>query len=1013
MSNIFDPNRKLKFLRKNLRNTVTMLEAMSRPLSGQSERKAENLPIILVLGAHRSGTSFLTQIMSVLGFDLGKTLMLPSYDNPRGFWENELIVGIHDGIFRAFGKDWTTAPAMDEDWLNSDAARDAAYSILEIIEADFNGRNPVLIKDPRLSVLHPLWDRIAEQLNRPLIKVTILRSPESIAASVRRRNGMDVGDARLMTLQYLRHASESLDKNSDMLIYEHLVKMDGGTLYNTIVETLGMEIGNRNPNIINQIERIKGVNLNHQSFNSKIQKSYLELIDIESPQISVADVIPYLKDCLDIPNLVNRQKNHANKSSLLPIEEKAVTVAIPEIQYQALIQDSVKNSNLQDKLIGLEERLERGDKEKPKVAVITSDLGQEAAERAANLCDILDRDWTVELVGPLWDETGGKILPSIANSDRVTRSFNCVSLKDFYPIIQAFAETNNYDMVVVCNPRAPSLALGGLIKKYSNCPLILDVDGIEAAADDEDIHISEADIKKNLVEAFERPYGEMATQYCRKLIGEADSLTVSNVALCKEFGGHLVRHARDEEMFNPLHYDRATARKKLGLTDKDFALMFMGSAPEYMGLSKLSEAMNEMGKKSVFTLNILGPIEDDQLRGTVDGLSNARLNFFPDPDFSELCTHLIASDAIALLMDTDSEEEKFHFPALISDGLSFGLPIITTEVPAIYDLEERKLVRVIHADYISETLEELYEKRAETGSLRIREQIRTGFEDELGFGVNRQRLRNSIARASKLSGELPEGLERLLGHLNTAYLNLSDKKSVRASGPIKNKVDMVVFGDPFATGDNTDHAKHIFDHLISQNKIGRILKFDAPIDLKSLAKALESPEKSAGTLAARAIDNKFGLNDSKRCFVRSFIWSEDFRNSSLIDGTSLDVFPAYVREQLELFSIEPERAIIWMSPTTKFGFSQIVKEFKFRNTVYEITDDNGPDEAVTSQQALEQIYQSHLPMSDVVVTGQEHNVETYLPLCGEIHWIPVTDENWTEDIAIAMADVLEASPPET
>lgn len=182
-------------------------------------------PILLVIGPHRSGTSVLTQMLSTMGFDLGRTLMPPSFDNPRGFWENEKIVDRHDQLLSDLGRDWSTAGALPEGWIDSDAARSALTDICDILNSDFNDHDPSLIKDPRLCSLAPLWDAVGERLSRPIHKVLITRQPDHIGQSIARRDGVSEKTGTAITLSYLEQATAlPWSEGTQALSYEALMK---------------------------------------------------------------------------------------------------------------------------------------------------------------------------------------------------------------------------------------------------------------------------------------------------------------------------------------------------------------------------------------------------------------------------------------------------------------------------------------------------------------------------------------------------------------------------------------------------------------------------------------------------------------------------------------------------------------------------------------------------------------------------------------------------------------------
>lgn len=642
---------------------------------------------------------------------------------------------------------------------------------------------------------------------------------------------------------------------------------------------------------------------------------------------------------------------------------------------------------------------------KGRAAIVCWDLSHNPAGRAIVLYDLLARDWDVELIGPVWSQFGGKVWTPIAKSNRKIRSFNCESLTDFLPAAQAFAETNPYDLVVVSKPRAPSLALGAMLKKFHGSPMVLDVDDLELSFADSQDPVTEAEIKKNLTEAFEIPFESLSTRYCDKLIGEADSVTVSNIALRGRYGGHIVRHARNENIFDPSLYDRDETRQKLGLKKNDFALMFVGTPRPHKGIYDIAEALHEMNDKR-FVLNIVGDINYPGMQARLEELSNARINFYPNCDFRSLPAYMAAADAIPLMQDTENEIAQWQIPAKISDGMAFGLPIITTEVPPIFDLEQQNLVTVIHKDYFAETLLDLYEARKEKTHSKTQARIRAGFEDELGFRVNRQRLQNAIVRASKADPQLPRAFETLLEHMRAAFLKLERKTKIKPSPALKGKPDLVMFWKQNDSGIYGRRSDMIMKHLLEANRFGRILQFDSPINLEDLSKMVEradGPLHPAALTVTQAYRNKLGLNDTKRHFLRTFIWSDTFRNSEIIEGTSMNVYPTYVEEQMSLLKFDPENTIAWVCPVVQ-DFPRIIKQIPFQHIVCDIIDDQRAfDLSQTERRLVEENYEAILPVSDVVMTNCQPNVDSFAPLTKTIHFVPNGTEIPPDDLPMPEA----------
>lgn len=635
--------------------------------------------------------------------------------------------------------------------------------------------------------------------------------------------------------------------------------------------------------------------------------------------------------------------------------------------------------------------LSKDDKaKKGRAAIICWDLCHNPAGRAIVLYDLLASDWDVELVGPVWSQFGGKIWSPIAKSGRKVRTIPCETLQEFYPAAQGFAETNPYDLVIISKPRAPALALGAMIKKYHECPMVLDVDDLELSFADSLDPVSEAEIKKNLTEAFKVPFESLATRYCDKLIAEADSLTVSNITLRERYGGHIVRHARDENIFDPVHYDRDLARKKLGLKKNDFALMFVGTPRPHKGIYDIAEALHEMNDKR-FVLNIVGNINYPGMQDRLEELDQARINFYPDCDFRSLPAYMAAADAIPLLQDVHSEITQWQIPAKISDGMAFGLPIIMTEVPPIFDLEQQNLVTVIHKDFFAETLLELYAARKDKSFSKFQNRIRAGFEDELGFRVNRQRLQNAIMRASKADAKLAKPFQTLLDHMRAAFLKLDGNSKIRPAPAKEGKPDLVMFWKQNDSGIYGRRSDMLMKHLLESGRFGRVLQFDAPINLEDLTKQAaraDTPLHPGALTMTHAYRNKMGLNDTRRHFFRTFVWSNTFRKSEMTDGTSLDVYPSYVREQMELLHFDPVNTLAWVCPVVP-DFPRIAKDIKFKHIICDIIDDQRAFDLTQSERRqVEDNYQTILPMADLVMTNCQPNVETFAPLARTIHFVP-------------------------
>lgn len=158
---------------------------------------------LVVLGMHRSGTSSVAGALSMLGAAAPRTLMAPGEDNPRGFWESEVLMGVNDRLLAAGGSDW-------RDWRRlSDAAMvDArrAEDARAALAAEFQGKDLIVLKDPRICRLFPFWRGVLEASGYGVRVISPVRDPREVAASLMARNAMS-RDAALRL--WLRHVLEA------------------------------------------------------------------------------------------------------------------------------------------------------------------------------------------------------------------------------------------------------------------------------------------------------------------------------------------------------------------------------------------------------------------------------------------------------------------------------------------------------------------------------------------------------------------------------------------------------------------------------------------------------------------------------------------------------------------------------------------------------------------------------------------------------------------------------------
>lgn len=153
---------------------------------------------------HRSGTSSVTGALARLGAASPRTLMAPAEDNPRGFWESPIVAAFNDRVLAAGGSAWNDWRAFDPPW--GDRREAAVAEGVALLNAEFGGAASIVLKDPRICRLFPLWEEILERAGYRALVISPLRDPAEAAASLSTRNGLST-EAGLRL--WLRHVLEA------------------------------------------------------------------------------------------------------------------------------------------------------------------------------------------------------------------------------------------------------------------------------------------------------------------------------------------------------------------------------------------------------------------------------------------------------------------------------------------------------------------------------------------------------------------------------------------------------------------------------------------------------------------------------------------------------------------------------------------------------------------------------------------------------------------------------------
>lgn len=171
---------------------------------------------ILVAGMHRSGTSVITRLFNLLGASLSENLLPASRGNELGHWESAEAVELHERMLRSAGSKWDSVFGIEPSWFQSPEAAELSDALAGFVRSDFDNAPIFAVKDPRLALFIPVWQRALGELGIEPRFVLPFRHPLEVAWSLATRqahfepDGMwPTGRGTLLWLRYVLAAERA------------------------------------------------------------------------------------------------------------------------------------------------------------------------------------------------------------------------------------------------------------------------------------------------------------------------------------------------------------------------------------------------------------------------------------------------------------------------------------------------------------------------------------------------------------------------------------------------------------------------------------------------------------------------------------------------------------------------------------------------------------------------------------------------------------------------------------
>ena len=314
--------------------------------------------LIYIAGMHRSGTSATSRVLNLLGASLGdeNRLMPAAADNPRGFWESLDVNRTNERLLGVFRGSWDHPPVLEPGWEHDESMAPWREEIGQTLSALTKPEAPAYaVKDPRLSLLLPLWQSV-----QPARRVVLpLREPIAVCQSLQRRNAILPERGAYL---WLRYVTETLTNSQQPLpvIYRRLI--DDADV---VCEGLAAELGLNTPDDTtrSEIRKFLDQDLDHLEPDATLpcsplldlaQDMYSSLCSgvLPPPQIAVVvELVRFLGEDLDPGHHVRVEISAAAAAA------SRLEAVNAQIASRIAVQNE-RNQRLQERIDSLTERNE-------------------------------------------------------------------------------------------------------------------------------------------------------------------------------------------------------------------------------------------------------------------------------------------------------------------------------------------------------------------------------------------------------------------------------------------------------------------------------------------------------------------------------------------------------------------------------------------------------------------------------------------------------------------------------
>ena len=306
-------------------------------------------------------------------------------------------------------------------------------------------------------------------------------------------------------------------------------------------------------------------------------------------------------------------------------------------------------------------------RQKGAVAITCWEGAHNPIGRAKALYDVLAPHRPVVLLAYIFGDFGPDIWPPLSDSNAVVVTIPWYDREIYHQVLADLGM--RFDLVWMCKNRLPTFELTRAIAA-PDARLVLDFDDNEA-------HFSQS------IGSREKAYGASTAGLVQALTRQVTARTAASATLQRDFGGAMVRHARQPE--KPLRA-RNSRRGVFGV----FHVGFIGTVRPHKRILEAANAIRLFSwtQKLQVVFHVAGDIQPPGLQEQLEAAGAVVRHTVPQ---SALRASLAEMDVILTGFpgqDADAAVVKYQITSKIGDALSVNRPVLVPRAPSVEDIAD-------------------------------------------------------------------------------------------------------------------------------------------------------------------------------------------------------------------------------------------------------------------------------------------------------------------------------------